>query len=356
MSRYRAAHSSFDYHNCQPTHCRSIIIASQWVAVSRSPGAPNKLFPFIVRVVPSSPLPTPPPNDRPRPTLPIELYRLIATNVTSTYDLCTLSRVSKAWQKESERILYHTLTLRRALDLIWRSQCLLSRPSLSAHIRKLSITLSQYTPLGLVSRILAACTRLRVLYIQGIVWADYSCVLDSVATNTQLRAFGCHTRGEAGVVRFLARQPDLERLDLSVHAFDLDDLPPHALPRLRVFTGWLTTAAALARGGRRRPLRRLTLVDDSPEREMCELLGQLHRAGASLVALDLRVGVLRNPIAWAALESVVFSLGNLRFFGICSLECTRVRALLLSPIEPPAPRHTLAILSQFGRLFLQVGD
>lgn len=268
-----------------------------------------------------------PPDNRPRPTLPVELYRLIVSNITSTHDLCVLTRVSKSWQIESERILYHTLTLRRALDIIWRAQCLVSRPSLSSHVRTLSITLDQYTPLDPISRILAACSRLRCLSIRGAVWSDYSSVLDAVPQHTRLREFGCHTRGEAGIVRFLSRQPEIEQLDLSAHAFELEDLPPSSLPKLRSFNGWLATAAALARGGR--PLRRLKLMDDSREEDVPELLAGLQQVDGEITTLEILMGVLRNPIEWSALESMLVSLKGLRFLGVCSLECTRVSGFFL---------------------------
>lgn len=341
MLRWAAAPPPSDHYYCGQNSCYRdcrVILASQTAPITPSPRAPRNRNPFtLARLVQlSSPLPISLTYHRLRPTLPIELYRLIATNIKSTHDLCTLSRVSKAWQRESESILYHTLTLRRALDITWRSQSFVSRPSLSLYVRKLSITLNQYIPLKCVSRILAGCARLCVLYIRGIVWADYSRVLESIPPGTLLREFGCHTRGEAGVIRFLSRQPQLEQLDLSAHAFELDALPPDALRNLTVFRGWLTTAAALARGPRgqgqtRRPLRRLTLIDDSPDQDVHELLGQLsQQTGASIIALELRISLLRSPIAWPALEGVLLSLSSLRFLGLCGLECTRVRVILLS--------------------------
>jgi len=47
-----------------------------------------------------------------QPTLPVELYRQIVQYVVSQRDLCTLARVSRAFQAEAERVLYHSISLR----------------------------------------------------------------------------------------------------------------------------------------------------------------------------------------------------------------------------------------------------
>lgn len=263
------------------------------------------------------------PVQRPRPTLPVELYRMIVQYITSEHDLCTLARVSRAFQSEAERVLYHSLQMRHHIKTLWRCESLAKQPRLALYVRRLSIIIDQYTLLDSVSRALACCSELRHLELKGAPWSDYSKVLDAVSS-TDIRTFACHARGEAGVVRFLERQPHLQEVDFEAHGFELENLSPHAARSLHVFTGWLTTAAALVPG---RPIRRLTLTSDMANDETVRAVKSLSKGTVEVEALDIRIGVLRNPIPWIILEGIFTSLKGLRYLGVCSLECARVSNL-----------------------------
>lgn len=70
------------------------------------------------------------------PTLPVELYRLIVAYVPSAHDLCTLARVSRSFQAEAERVLYHTLHLRHHIKTIAQCQRLAGQPRLARYVRR----------------------------------------------------------------------------------------------------------------------------------------------------------------------------------------------------------------------------
>ncbi|KAG8869485.1 hypothetical protein FRC20_001351 [Serendipita sp. 405] len=268
-----------------------------------------------------------PPSPRPSraatqsPTLPYELYRQIVQYITSPHDLCTLARVSRSFQAEAERVLYHSLHLRHHIKTLWRCETLATQPRLARYVRKLSIIIDQYTPLDSIARALQACRNLRSLTLRGAPWSDYSRVLDSVSS-TEIRELTCHARGEAGVVRFLERQRCLEVVDLEAHAFDMDNLSPQAAAALQSFTGCLVTAARLVPG---RPVRQLTLISDMANDATIRAVTRLAEGQGDIQALDIRMGVLRNPISWTILQSVFTSLRGVRFLGVCSLDCARVR-------------------------------
>lgn len=257
---------------------------------------------------------------RPQPTLPVELYRQIVQYVVSQHDLCTLARVSRAFQAEAERVLYHSLSMRHQIKTMWRCESLATQPRLALYVRKLSIIVDQYTPLDSIARALNACSNLQYLALRGAPWSDYSKVLDAVSS-TDIREFTCHTGGEPGVVRFLERQPQLEEISFEAHGFDLDNLSPYAAGNLRVFTGWLATAATIVPG---RPVRQLTLTSDMTNEATVKAVSKLAEGSGDVVALELRMGVLRNPISWPILEGVFTSLKGIRFLGVCSLDCARV--------------------------------
>ncbi|CAG7854089.1 SubName: Full=Uncharacterized protein {ECO:0000313/EMBL:CCA70030.1} [Serendipita indica DSM 11827] len=253
------------------------------------------------------------------PTLPVELYRLIVAYVPSAHDLCTLARVSRSFQAEAERVLYHTLHLRHHIKTIAQCQRLAGQPRLARYVRRLSIIIDQYTPLEYISNALAACSNLRSLTLRGAPWSDYTKVLDAVCS-TRIREFTCHARGEAGVVRFLERQTELEQVDLEAQSFDFESLSPLAARKLWSFTGCLTTAAAIVPS---RPIRRLTLTSDLANDATVRAVEKLSLGLGDVEALDIRMGVLRNPMSWSILESVFISLRGLRFLGVCSLDCAR---------------------------------
>ncbi|KAG8816666.1 hypothetical protein FRC17_000225 [Serendipita sp. 399] len=274
---------------------------------------------------PQSPLSPQSPHDRhstpssPRPyrtatqspTLPFELYRQIVQYVASPHDLCTLARVSRSFQAEAERVLYQSLDLRHHIKTLWRCETLATQPRLARYVRKLSIIIDQYTPLDSIARALQACRNLRSLTLRGAPWSDYSRVLDAVSS-TEIRELTCHARGEAGVVRFLERQRCLELVDLEAHAFDMDNLSPQAAVTLQSFTGCLITAAKLVPG---RPVRQLTLISDMANDATIRAVSRLAEGQGDIQALDIRMGVLRNPISWTILESVLTSLRGLRFLA-----------------------------------------
>lgn len=262
---------------------------------------------------------------RPHPTLPVELYRHIVQYVTSQHDLCTLARVSRAFQAEAERVLYHTLQLRHQIKTMWRCESLATQPRLALYVRRLSIVFDQYTPLDSIARALRACSSLRSLALRGAPWSDYSKVLDAVSS-TEIIEFTCHAGGEAGVVRFLERQPKLEEVDFEAHSFDLETLSPYAAPRIKVFTGWLATAAKIVPG---RPVKQLTLTSDMPNDATIRAISKLGEGKNDVMALELRMGILRNPISWAILESIFISFKGLRFLGVCTLDCARVGIFIL---------------------------
>lgn len=262
-------------------------------------------------------------RQRPRPTLPVELYRMIIQYLNSQHDLCTLARVSRAFQVEAERVLYHSVYLHHTIKTLWRCESLANQPRLALNVRKLSINVDQYSPFDSIARALNCCSRLRSLTLKGALWSDYSKVLDAVIS-TEIREFACNTRGEAGVLRFLERQPDLVEVEFEAHAFDFEDVSPNAIRNLHSFTGHLTTAAALVPG---RPVRRLIVTSDMACDAMMRAVNRLSQGQGDLLALDLRTGVLREPIPWTILESIFTSLRELRFLGICSLDCARVGAI-----------------------------
>lgn len=167
---------------------------------------------------------------------------------------------------------------------------------------------------------IAACSNLRSLTLRGAPWSDYTKVLDAVCS-TRIREFTCHARGEAGVVRFLERQTELEQVDLEAQSFDFESLSPLAARKLWSFTGCLTTAAAIVPS---RPIRRLTLTSDLANDATVRAVEKLSLGLGDVEALDIRMGVLRNPMSWSILESVFISLRGLRFLGVCSLDCARV--------------------------------
>lgn len=262
-------------------------------------------------------------SEKPRlhscPTLPVELYRQIIQYITSNHDICSLARVSRAFQVEAERVLYHTLYLRHHIKTIWRCESLASQPRIALYVRKLSIILDQYTPLEPIARALRACSNLRHLCLRGAAWSDYSKVLDAV-TSTDIQEFTCHARGEAGLVRFLERQPNLKELDFEAHGFDLENLSYRAARKLTTFTGWLATAATVVPG---RPVKQLTLTSDMTWDATVRAVRRLSEAQEDVTVLDIRMGVLRNPMPWTILESVFTSLRGLRFLGVCSLDCAK---------------------------------
>jgi hypothetical protein len=184
----------------------------------------------------------------------------------------------------------------------------------------LSIILDQYTPLEPIARALHACRNLRHLALRGTPWSDYSKVLDAV-TSTDIRELTCHARGEAGVVRFLERQPKLVEVDFGPHGFDLENLSHGSAGNLASFTGWLTTAAAIVPG---RPVRQLTLTSDMANDATARAVHRLSEGDGDVAVLDIRMGVVRNPMPWTILESVFTSLRGLRFLGVCSLDCAKV--------------------------------
>ena len=259
-----------------------------------------------------------------RPTLPVELYRQIVQYITSNHDICTLARVSRSFQVEAERVLYHTLNLRHHIKTIWRCESLASQPRIALYVRKLSIILDQYTQLEPIARALHACSNLRHLSLRGAAWSDYSKVLDAVSS-TDIREFTCHARGEAGLLRFLERQPNLEVVDLEAHGFDLESLSPRAARNLTTFTGWLATAAAVIPG---RSVKQLTLTSDMANDATVRAVHRLSEGKEEVTVLDIRMGVLRNPMPWTILESVFTSLRSLRFLGVCSLDCAKVSIFL----------------------------
>jgi hypothetical protein len=116
----------------------------------------------------------------------------------------------------------------------------------------------------------------------------------------------------------------LEEVDFGAHGFELETLSPHAVQNLQVFTGWLTTAATLVPG---RPIRRLALTSDMANDETVRAVKSLSKGSVEVEVLDIRIGVLRNPIPWIILEGIFTSLRGLRYLGVCSLECARVSDL-----------------------------
>jgi hypothetical protein len=255
-------------------------------------------------------------------TLPVELYRQIIQYITSNHDICSLARVSRAFQIEAERVLYHSLHLRHHIKTLWRCESLASQPRLALYVRKLSIILDQYTPLEPIARALSACHNLQHLALRGAPWSDYSKVLDAVIS-TDIRELTCHARGEAAVVRFLERQPNLVEVDFEAHGFDLENLSQGSMRNLTTFTGWLTTAAAIVPG---RPVRQLTLTSDMANDATVRAVQRLSEGEEDVTVLDIRMGVLRNPMPWTILESVFTSLKGLRFLGVCSLDCAKVNS------------------------------
>jgi hypothetical protein len=258
----------------------------------------------------------------PHLTLPVELYRQIIQYVTSNHDICSLARVSHAFQIEAERVLYHSLHLRHHIKTLWRCESLSSQPRLALYVQRLSIILDQYTPLEPIARALNACRNLRHLALRGAPWSDYSKVLDAV-TSMDIREFTCHARGEAGVVRFLERQSNMVEVDLEAHGFDLESLSQDSVNNLTTFTGWLTTAAAIVPG---RPVRQLTLTSDMANDATVRAVHRLSKGEEDVTVLDIRMGVLRNPMPWTILESIFTSLKGLRFLGVCSLDCAKVNS------------------------------
>jgi hypothetical protein len=282
----------------------------------------------------------PPPQSQRQSTLPVELYRQIVQYVTSQRDLCALARVSRAFQLEAERVLYHSLQLRHHIKTLWRCESLATQPRLAAYVRRLSIIIDQYTPLDSIARALASCQNLRHLALRGAPWSDYSKVLDSVGS-MEIREFTCHARGEAGVVRFLERQKYLEEIDFEAHAFDLDNLSLNAARDLKVFTGWLTTAATIVPG---RPVRLLNLTSDMTNDATVRAVQKLSEVNGEIEALDIRMGVLRNPISWAILESVFISMRGIRFLGVISLDCARVRFFIATSHDHFLTNHTASLV------------
>lgn len=120
-------------------------------------------------------------------------------------------------------------------------------PTTTSSLRSELSIIIQYTPLDSIGRALHACSGLRYLALRGALWSNYSKVLDAVSS-MDICEFTCHSGAEAGIIRFLERQSQLEKFNFEANGFDLENLSPSAAGNLGVFTEWLAAASHVLEG------------------------------------------------------------------------------------------------------------
>jgi hypothetical protein len=205
--------------------------------------------------------------------LSLEIYSLIVANVGNHADICTLTRVSKAFQAAAERALYNTLLMAEPAHTMTLCGILARQPRVASLVIALTISTdegsvdsdsdeSPFLPSGyweLVHRALRRTNHLRFLNIHlesGDSSASAWILLDCTF---QLRSFHCDLTWDVDLVSFLSLQSNLS--DLHVSDFD-GDIPnnvsissashrrPHSLPRLAVLECTFIDAVALLAPGR----------------------------------------------------------------------------------------------------------
>jgi hypothetical protein len=249
--------------------------------------------------------------------LPLELHGAIAEKVvlddTDTWDTTTLlalAQVSRAFQLESERLLYQNITLDTHPRLVKFCRTIRDIPRfrqfvfsliINVHWHGMRVTTSYFPLLSLTLRRL---TNLTTLLFPACA-AEYGSVLRNCTF--QLRRFTCAFNFDDAFASFLANQHELIGLHYQNKVLPCPKISPNTLPRLTVLDCHIRQCELVTTLYPHRPISHLRVDHDIGLR----VLDKLGLSSVPLLGLSL-VGTCPKPDTLNVLPEVA---PDLEYFG-----------------------------------------
>lgn len=289
-----------------------------------------------------------------------EVYQLIVRHVGNRSDLCSLARVSKAFQRAAEPSLYNTLLMRDPRQTVKLCSILSSQDRLAILVEALTVfALAREDREDEEEDVEGKGSEEDDIWLPEDFWVSLAAALrhlshlrffnihiDGESTRAwilrgcefQLRAFHSDFAWDSDLVEFLnsqsvlmdlyladytanlpgIRQGEEEEEDNAVPTPTTSTIHPHSLSKLSAIECSFTDAmAALVPG---RPVTRIKTCfsrEDTSGKtsELSQLLAALQRSTGPLRSLDLADSSYTEEFSLAVLREIVPRLPNLRYLG-----------------------------------------